>query len=388
MNNFTFHNPTRIYFGKGQIAKLAKAVPKDGKTLMLYGQGSIKRNGVYDQARKALAGRDVLAFGGIEANPTYETLMQAVDLARKEGVTFLLSVGGGSVLDGTKFIAVAIPYAGDPWEILTGKGRPASAIPLGSVLTLPATGSEMNPNAVISRVSTQEKLGFASRLVYPQFSVLDPETTFSLPPRQVANGVADAFVHIIEQYLTYPAHAHVQDRMAEGLMQTLIEVGPRTLANPTDYDDRATMMWCTTMALNGLIGAGVPQDWATHRIGHELTALYGIDHARTLAVVLPSLLQQQREGKREKLLQYAARVWGVTDGAEDERIDAAIANTAEFFESLGIPSRLAAYDDIAPDTPGTVADRLEARAYLPLGEREDLHRAEVEAILAASLVPA
>ena len=388
MNNFTFHNPTRIYFGKGQFQQLGEAVPQTGSTLILYGGGSIKRNGVYDQVKRALGDRTVLEFGGIEPNPTYETLMQAVTLARSRGVTFLLAVGGGSVLDGTKFVAAAIPFAGDPWDLLSKKVKPEQALPLGAVLTLPATGSEMNPVAVISRTSTREKLPLSSPLLYPRFSILDPETTFSLPPRQVANGIVDAFTHVVEQYLTYPAEAPLQDRMAESILQTLIEIGPQTLADPTDYDARATLVWCSTMALNGIIGCGVPHDWATHRIGHELTALYGIDHARTLAVILPSLWHIQRDGKHAKLLQYAGRVWGLSDGDEDTRIDAAIAKTAAFFEQLGIPSRLAAYGDVAPDTPATVAERLEDRDFIPLGERLDITAERVQAILSLSLTPA
>lgn len=385
MNNFTYHNPTRIYFGKGQIRKLDEALPEAGTILMLYGGGSIKRNGVYDQVQAALGDRRVLEFGGIEPNPTYETLMQAVELARREGVTYLLSVGGGSVLDGTKFVAAAIPFEGEPWEILAKGRKPERAVPLGAVLTLPATGSEMNANAVVSRTATRQKLAFGSPHVYPRFSILDPETTFSLPERQVANGIVDAFVHVMEQYMTYPAGAPLQDRMAEGLLQTLIEVGPRTLADPADYDSRAAFMWCTTLALNGLIGAGVPQDWATHGIGHELTALYGIDHARTLAVVLPDLLRVQREGKRAKLLQYAERVWNLREGDEEARIDAAIEQTAAFFEQLGVPSRLAAYADVAPDTPATVADRLAGRGAVPMGERRDITADRVREILTRSL---
>jgi len=385
MNNCTFHNPTRIYFGKGQIAKLAEAVPKEGKTLLLYGGGSIMRNGVYDQTKAALGDREVVEFGGIEANPTYETLMKAVDLACAEGVTFLLSVGGGSVLDGTKFVAAAIPYEGDPWDILAKKRKPTEAIPLGSVLTLPATGSEMNANSVISRIETQQKLAFSSPYVYPQFSVLDPETTFSLPSRQVANGIADTFTHVIEQYLTYPNDAPLQDRFAEGILLTLIEEGPKTMADLTDYTSRANLMWASTMALNGIIGLGVPHDWATHQIGHELTALYGIDHARTLAVVLPSLLDAQREVKGEKLLQYAERVWGITEGDTATRIDGAIAQTAAFFENLDIPSRLAAYEDVEPTTPQTVAERLKSRGAIALGERRDITPERVTSILEHSL---
>jgi NADP-dependent alcohol dehydrogenase len=382
MQNFEFQNPVKILFGKGQIAKLSKEIPSDAKVLMIYGGGSIKANGVYDQVMEALAGHAVLEFGGIEPNPTYETLMPAVELARREEVDFLLAVGGGSVVDGTKFIAAAIPFEEDPWEIL--QGTPARvALPLGVVLTLPATGSEMNGFSVVSRRSTQEKLSFGSRNVYPQFSILDPETTFSLPLRQVGNGIVDAFVHTTEQYLTYPTNAPLQDRMAESILKTLIEEGPKTYANPRDYDSRANVMWCATMALNGIIGLGVPQDWATHAIGHELTALYGIDHARTLAIVLPSLLESRKEAKREKLLQYAERVWNLSTGSDAERIAAAIARTRTFFESVGVPTRLGAYD--APQEAATlVADRLASRGVTRLGERGELAPDGVRALLAQS----
>ena len=293
MLNFTFQNPTKILFGRGQIANVAAEIPEGTKILLTYGGGSIHRNGVYDQTMKALKGREVIEFGGIEPNPEYKTLMRAVELGRAEKVDLLLAVGGGSVSDGTKFIGAAIPFAGEPWDIPDKHAPVSAAVPLGVILTLPATGSESNSFAVVSRAETGQKLAFSTPFGYPRFAVLDPQTTFTLPPRQVANGIVDAFVHTLEQYLTYPVNAQLQDRFAESILQTLIEVGPRTLAAPYDYDLRATFVWCATMALNGLIGVGVPQDWATHMIGHELTALYGIDHARTLAAVMPHLLRVQ-----------------------------------------------------------------------------------------------
>lgn len=276
MENFSFYNPVKILFGKGQIANIAQEIPANAKILITYGGGSIKSNGVYDQVKTALAGRNFLEFGGIEANPHLETLLKAVELIRSQGIDFLLAVGGGSVLDGTKFIAAAVPFEGDPWDILAKQAPVKAALPIGTVLTLPATGSEMNTNSVVTKWETQEKLFFASPLVFPKFSVLDPETTFSLPPRQIGNGIVDAFTHVMEQYLTYPANAPLQDRWAESILQTLIEEGPKTLANPDDYASRANVVWSATLALNGLIGAGVPQDWTTHMIGHELTALHGL----------------------------------------------------------------------------------------------------------------
>ena len=381
MQNFVYHNPVKILFGRGQIANIGGEIPADAKILMTYGGGSIRASGVYDQVRAALAGRAVVEFGGIEPNPRYETLMQAVEVVRSNGVGFLLAVGGGSVLDGTKFISAAALFDGDPWDILAKQAPINTAIPLGAVLTLPATGSEMNFFAVISRLETREKLAFGNPLIYPRFSVLDPETTLTLPARQIANGVVDAFVHVLEQYLTYPADAPLQDRLAEAILLTLIEEGPKTLADPGDYTARANLMWSATMALNGMIAAGVPQDWATHMIGHEITALHGLDHAQTLAVVLPGTMIACQDAKREKLLQYAERVWGIRDGVAGDRIVAAVDRTRKFFESLGVPTRLSNYG-VASDTIPVIVERLETRGTTSLGERGDVTPAKVGEILA------
>lgn len=382
-NNFVYHNPVKILFGKGQIAQLSKQIPADAKILLTYGGGSIFQNGVYEQVKKALEGRNIVEFGGIEANPTYETLMQAVELGRKEEITFLLAVGGGSVLDGTKFIAAAIPFEGDDaWQIVTGQAKYKTAIPLGSVLTLPATGSEMNYYAVISKKSTHEKKGMGGPLVYPKFSILDPETTYSLPPRQIANGIADAFTHTMEQYMTYPVDAQIQDRFAESVIKTLIEVAPKTLENPTDYEARANFMWAATVALNGWIGLGVPQDWATHQIGHEITAFHGVDHARTLAVVLPHLLQYKKADKRAKLIQYAKRVWNLS-GTDDELVAGAIQKTGEFYESLGLPIKASEYG-VNQDTIGKIKQRFEERG-MNFGEKADITPAVVAEILEMSI---
>ncbi|MDR3436909.1 iron-containing alcohol dehydrogenase [Telmatospirillum sp.] len=381
MQNFVFQNPTKILFGKGQIARLNDEIPTQARVLVTYGGGSVKRNGTLAEVRAALAGRTVFEFGGVEPNPTYETLMRAVDLARKESVDFLLAVGGGSVVDGTKFISAAVPFVGEPWDIVAKKGMIEQVVPFGVVLTLPATGSEMNPAAVITRKASRDKLGFINRMVYPRFSILDPVKTYTLPPRQVANGVIDAFVHVIEQYLTFPAGAAVQDRFAEGLLLTLIEEGPKALVSPQDYDVRANIMWCATLALNGLISAGVPQDWTTHMIGHELTVLYGLDHAQTLAIVLPATLTVLREAKRAKLLQYASRIWGIATTDEDAAINEAIARTRGFFESLGVPTRLAAYGVSAAGIP-TVVEQLRRHGLLALGERQAVTLEVSERILA------
>ncbi len=380
MENFQFHNPTRVVFGKNTIGELSGLVPKDATVLMTYGGGSIKANGVYDQVKAALKGHTVLEFGGIEPNPRHETCMRAVEICRRENVGFLLAVGGGSVLDGTKYIAAAVPFAGqDPWDILAKGAAVESALPLATVLTLPATGSETNGFSVVSRDSTREKLAFFSPRVYPQFAVLDPVTTMTLPPRQTANGVVDAFAHVLEQYLTYDAGAPLQDRQAEAILLTLVEEGPKALAAPDDYDARANVMWAATQALFGIIACGVPQDWATHMIGHELTALYGVDHAQSLAVVYPAMMRHQRGQKQGKLLQYGARVWDVTEGSEEERIDKTIAVTEEFFRSLGVKTRLAEYG--ISEGIERVGERLEARGA-KLGERGNIGRKEVDAILA------
>lgn len=374
MNNFNLHNPTHIAFGKGAISELRSLIPADSRVLITYGGGSVKKTGVLDQVYSALNGLDVLEFGGIEPNPSYETLMNAVELVRKEKVTFLLAVGGGSVLDGTKFIAAAAHYtaASDPWHILETRGSDITdAIPMGSVLTLPATGSESNKGAVVSRRATGDKQAFHSPFVQPRFAILDPVYTYTLPPRQVANGVVDAFVHTVEQYVTYPVNAKIQDRFAEGILLTLIEEGPKALKEPENYEVRANLMWAATQALNGLIGAGVPQDWATHMLGHELTAMHGLDHAQTLAVVLPALWNEKRNEKRAKLLQYAGRVWNITEGSDDERIDAAIAATRRFFETMGAPTHLSDYGLDGSSIPALLA-KLEEHGLTALGEHQDI----------------
>jgi len=386
MKNFEFFNPVNIVFGQGQIKKLSRLVPSDTKIMLAYGGGSIFQNGVYDQVIAALAGYDILEFGGIEPNPHYETLMNAAEIVKREKIGFILAVGGGSVLDGVKFIAAAALWEeGDPWIFLADRSITVTkAVPLGSVLTLPATGSEMNSTSVVTRVSTQEKFAFASAAVMPKFSILDPTVVFSLPAKQVSNGVVDAFVHVIEQYLTYPVNSPIQDRFAESILVTLIEEGPKVLANRTDYDAAANFMWAATMALNGLIGTGVPQDWATHQIGHELTAFHNIDHARTLAIVLPGIMQVKRANKREKLLQYGERVWGITVGTEDSRIDAAIEMTVSFFESFGIPTKLSAYH-IGTEFIPVVCNRFAERGIKGIGERGDLTVEQIAEVLTLQL---
>lgn len=372
MNNFNFYNPTKVIFGRDRFNELDNLVPKEAKVLVLYGGGSVKKFGTLNRVLDNLTNREILEFGGIEPNPRYETLMKAVDVVREEKIDFLLAVGGGSVIDGTKFIALASYYEGDALDLLRDRNITASqtkALPLAAVLTLAATGSEMNKGGVVT--SPIGKLSFGHELLFPQFSLVDPTLTFTLPETQVANGVVDTFVHVMEQYMTYPAEGRFQDRTSEGILTTLIEIGRATIDNPTDYDLRANLVWCATMGLNGLIGAGVPQDWATHRIGHELTALYGIDHAKTLAIIMPSLWNVMRDSKREKLLQYGERVLHITEGSEDERINQIIESTRQFFESLGIKTRFSDYG-IGADQIDFIINALESHNMTALGEKGEI----------------
>ena len=367
MQNFVYKNPTEILFGKGMIREIAGRVPKDLGVLFLYGGGSIKKNGVYEQVKAALKSHRVTEFGGIEPNPLYETCLKAVEVVQKEKIGFIMAVGGGSVLDAAKFIAAAACFTGaDLWTILLEHGANVkAALPIGAVLTLPATGSEANGNSVISRSATREKLYFFSPHIFPKFSVLDPETTFSLPVKQVRNGIVDAFVHVMEQYITYPAHEPLQDRMAESLLQTLIEVAPAALNKPKDYEARATFMWSATLALNTLIGCGVPQDWSTHMIAHELTAFYGLDHAETLAIVLLGIWQYKLTAKKKKLEQYGRRVWNVKTAKE------AILKTETFFHSMKMPTHLGDYKISAKEAASKVRERLTERDSV-FGEHSDI----------------
>lgn len=380
MNNFEFYNPVRVVFGKGTIPQIRKYIPRGKKVMMLYGGGSIKKNGVYDQVVGALKGTQWVEFGGIEPNPLYETCMRAVEKIKAEKVDFLLAVGGGSVLDATKFIAAAACYEGkDPWDILTSGGSVVkAALLLGDVLTLPATGSEMNCFSVISRKSTQEKLAFGSPQVFPQFSILDPETTYSLPKKQLRNGLVDAFVHVMEQYATYNIHTPLQDRQAEAVVSTLLEVAEDVL-NKQDYESRATFMWAATCALNGTLSRGVAEDWSTHEIGHELTAFFGVDHAESLAIVMPGVWRHQFENKKGKLAQLARRVWQILDGDEDSQASAAIEKTVQFFHSIDMPTRLADFGISEADVP-KVVERFRLRKTV-MGEHQNIRAEQVSEIL-------
>lgn len=368
MKNFIFHNPVKILFGKNQITNIADELPKDSRILLTFGRGSIFKNGVYQQIVNALSDFYVVEFGGIEPNPRYETLMKAVNIIKDQNLDFILAVGGGSVIDGTKFIAAAALYEGDPWDFLSEGTKVMKAIPFGAVLTLPATGSEMNGNSVVTREEFRQKSAFSSPLLYPRFSVLDPLSSLSLPEVQTINGIADTWIHVTEQYLTYPQDAPLNDRFAEGILLTLIEEAAKIKTDPTNYQTRANLMWCSTMALNGLLSVGVRTDWATHQIGHELTALHELDHALTLAIVFPGLMRMMKNEKWDKLLQYAERVWNITEGSEDQRIEEGIERTDRFFRNLGLKTRLSEHK-INKNHIETIVERFRTRGPSKLGEK-------------------
>jgi NADP-dependent alcohol dehydrogenase len=380
MNNFTFWNPTRIVFGQNTISNLNTLIPEGHQIILCSGKGSIKENGVYQSIYKAIGQRIALECSGIPANPDFDQLVAFVEQIKQFSNPFLLAAGGGSVLDGVKFIAAAAYYAGDPWDILLQGAKISQAWPLGAILTLPATGSESNGNAVISRRSTQEKYGFYSPLVYPQFAILDPDTTFSLSKRQTANGIVDTFVHTTEQYLNKDTDAWVTDRLSETILSLLVQKGPEVLVRPIDYTLRSNIMWASTLALNGLLSCGNVGDWATHMIGHELTALYGLDHGQTLAVVLPGVLEARKQAKHAKLLMYAQRVWGLNQGDERVLVDEAIARTILFFESLGVGTRLRDYGIAPQEAADQIAQRAQARSW-KLGEDADIDSQMVHSII-------
>lgn len=381
MENFIFQNPVKLIMGRGMIAQLSKEIPSDKRVMITFGGGSVKKNGVYDQVTEALNNHFTVEFWGIEPNPSIETLRKAIALGKEQKIDFLLAVGGGSVIDGTKLIAAGLLYEGDAWDLVAA-GKPITdTVPLGTVLTLPATGSEMNNGAVISRLETKEKYPFFSK--YPLFSILDPEVTFTLPPHQVACGIADTYVHVMEQYMTTPGQSRVMDRWAEGILQTLIEIAPKIRENQHDYTLMADFMLSATMALNGFIAMGVSQDWATHMMGHELTALHGLTHGHTLAIVLPATLRILCEAKGEKLLQYGERVWGITSGTKEERIDKAIRHTEEFFRSLGLTTRLHE-ENIGEETIAEIERRFNERG-VKFGENGNVTGTVARKILESAL---
>jgi alcohol dehydrogenase YqhD (iron-dependent ADH family) len=384
MLNFELYNPTKLVFGKGQIEKLGDLVPKGAKILLAYGGGSIFKNGIHEQVINNLKGHEIVEFSGIEANPHFETLMKAVAIVKEEKIDFILAVGGGSVIDGVKFISGAVNYKGDPIEILQKRILiKENALPFGTVLTLPATGSEMNSGAVVTIEATKEKLSFGGSALFPKFSICDPTVIKSLPKRQLQNGVVDAYTHVMEQYLTYPHEGYLQDRIAEGILQTLIEIGPEVVEKPKDYALASNFMWSCTMALNGLIQKGVPNDWATHMIGHELTAMYGIDHARTLAIIAPSLYKVMFETKKEKLAQYGKRIFNLT-GTDDEIANEAIAKTVEFFHTMGMDTKLSDYTKDYDKTADFIVNRFDERGWKGLGEKQNITLDKVKSIVEMS----
>ncbi len=386
MNNFELYNPTNLIFGKGQIEKLSALVPFGSKILLAYGGGSIFKNGIYEQVKTALSGFEVIEFGGIEANPRFETLMKAVAIIREQKIDFILAVGGGSVIDGVKFMSAAAPFEGNPIDILQKRilfKDVSKVVPFGTVLTLPATGSEMNSGSVVTIEATQEKLDFGGSALFPKFSICDPTVIASLPKRQLQNGVVDAYTHVLEQYLTYPHEGYLQDRIAESILQTLIQVGPEVVENPTNYALASNFMWSCTMALNGLIQKGVPSDWATHMIGHELTALYGIDHARSLAIIGPNLYRVMFETKKGKLAQYGKRIFNLT-GTEDEIAKEAINKTVEFFHTMGMQTKLSDCTKDFAKTANFIVKRFEKRGWKALGEKQNITLEKVKSIVEMS----
>ena len=386
MLNFELYNPTNLVFGKGQIEKLSTLVPEGAKIMLAYGGGSIFKNGIHEQVINNLKDFEIVEFGGIEPNPHFETLMKAVAVIKEQNIDFILAVGGGSVIDGVKFISAAANFDGNPMDILQKRlliKDLSKVIPFGTILTLPATGSEMNSGAVVTIEATQEKLAFGGSALFPKFSICDPTVIASLPKRQLQNGVVDAYTHVLEQYLTYPHEGYLQDRIAESILQTLIQVGPEVVENPKDYALASNFMWSCTMALNGLIQKGVPSDWATHMIGHELTALYGIDHARTLAVVGPNLYRVMFETKKGKLAQYGKRIFNLT-GTEDEIANEAINKTVEFFHTMGMDTKLSDYTKDFDNTADFIVNRFEERGWLGLGEKQNITLEKVKEIVEMS----
>ncbi|QBY03555.1 iron-containing alcohol dehydrogenase [Thalassotalea sp. HSM 43] len=374
---FTYQNATQIFFGQGQISKISDAIDSQSKVLFLYGGGSIKKNGVYEQTKQALTNHQWLEFSGVEANPTKETLDKAIDVCKQENIDFILAVGGGSVIDGAKYVAAGALYDGDAWDILIGKYTPETALPIGAILTIPATGSESNGNSVITKSETQQKMAFAAQCVLPVFAVMDPDVMKTLPEKQLANGVVDAFVHVCEQYITKNAGAMVQDGYSETLLRTLKSLGDSF--NERDDAWRANLMLAANQALNGFIGSGVEQDWSTHMIGHELTALWHVDHARSLAIVQPSLLRNQIEHKRAKLEQMGRNVFALeqSDDLAESTIDAIEA----FYNSLNVATQLTEHGDDKQGAIDAVVSRLEGLNYVSLSENGTVTPVEVRQIL-------
>lgn len=389
MNNFEITQPTTLIFGKDQLSSVKTQLEKhckDNRILITYGGGSIERSGFLDKLKAELSNYELHFFGGIEANPEFTTLMRAVDYIRENDIRFILAVGGGSVIDGTKFISGAVGYAGDPWEVLLREPGKVftTAVPFGCILTIPATGSESNSGAVISRSELKEKRTMGGPLFFPLFALLDPTFVATLPKRQLANGVIDAFTHTTEQYLTFVGENKLQERFAEGILSTLIEIGEGVIANPADYELASQLMYCANQALNGTLRCGVTTDWATHMIGHELTALHGIDHAQTLAIIAPRLYEATFESKKAKLAQYGKRVWNLT-GSDDEIAREAIVKTEQFFQSLGVATKISDYTSDHAKSASIVKERFIERGWMALGESQKITPELAESIVLAAI---
>ena len=375
---FSYHNPTAIEFGQGKIKKIANKIAKDKKILVVYGGGSIKTNGVYDQVIKALENHTFLEFSGVEVNPTIETMNKAVKIVKEEKIDFILAVGGGSVIDGCKYLAAASLYDGDGWDFLDGTKEVEKALPLGVVLTLAATGSESNNLTVLSKKQSDEKRMYFSNYSYPQFAIMDPSVMATLSDRQLGNGLVDAFVHTSEQYLTHPTTALVNDGYAETLFRGLVKLAD-TWENRRTYTWLENLMHIANQALNFQIGAGVPQDWSTHLIGHELTAYYNLDHARSLAVVQPYLLEVMNEDKKEKIAQLGKNVFGIQNDNK-----AVIKAIEAVYNKVGVPTKLSAYE-IDDKVISNVSAALTKNGYTAMGENANITLDKVATILTMSM---
>lgn len=387
MNTFTFHNPTRLIFGKGTLEQLRTLVPQYGtNVLLVYGGGSIKRNGIYDHVIRLLQDLNatVHELAGVEPNPRLTTVHRGVNICKKENIGFILAVGGGSVIDCVKAIAVGAKYDGDVWDIITRKAKVTGALPFGTVLTLAATGSEMNPSSVITNWETQEKYGWGSPHAYPQFSILDPEHTYTVPKDQTIYGIVDIMSHIFEQYFHRTPNAPVQDAFCEALLRTVIAAAPELLERPDSYELRETILYSGTLALNGMLSMGTRGDWATHNIEHAASAVYDIPHGGGLAILFPSWMEHVLDAGVDRFKQFAVNVFGVdpTGKADRETALEGIQALRAFWTSIGAPSKLADYG-IGDDKLELMTDK--AMVYGPFGNFQKLERGDVLAIYRNSL---
>ncbi|MDF1508435.1 iron-containing alcohol dehydrogenase [Robertmurraya sp. DFI.2.37] len=387
MQNFTYWNPTKLIFGQGQLVQLKEEVPKYGrKVLLVYGGGSIKKSGLYTQVINLLQEikADIFELSGVEPNPRISTVRKGVDVCKSEGIDFILAVGGGSVIDCTKAIAAGAKYNGDPWELVTKKAVAHEALPFGTVLTLAATGSEMNSGSVITNWETKEKYGWGSAVTFPVFSILDPVHTYTVPKEQTIYGIVDMMSHVFEHYFHLQENTLLQDRMCESLLITVMETAPQLLADLENYDLRATILYNGTMALNGMLSMGYQGDWATHNIEHAVSAVYDIPHGGGLAILFPNWMKHNLKVKPERFKQLAVRVFGVDPegkSAEEAGLEG-IEKLRQFWNSIGAPSRLADYD-IDDSKLELMADK--AMINGEFGRFKKLNRDDVLAIYRASL---